>query len=200
MSTDRISNADRRAATRAAVLEATIAAIVQFGYTGASVTRIAEISGFTRGAQAHYFKSKANMVGEALLYLQERRSREIVEGLGARATHDTLSQLETIWQTFASDLYVAATELHVAARSDAELREVLIPVEREINQRMRSAMGLVLGADTHPDALLTEVADLILNSMRGMAVQQQLQSSPRRARRQLATLARAVDALLNQDS
>src|SRR5690625_7973852 len=64
------TNAERRATTRAAILNATIDALYRFGYAGAASTRIAELSGFTCCAQKNHFDTKANMVAEGLEHVQ----------------------------------------------------------------------------------------------------------------------------------
>jgi AcrR family transcriptional regulator len=63
----RIPNAERTESTRAALLKATIEAISRYGYQGATSVRIAELSGFTRGAQKHHFDNKAELVSAALV-------------------------------------------------------------------------------------------------------------------------------------
>lgn len=196
MTTARRSNAVRRASTRAAVLEATVEAIVRYGYAGATSTRIAELSGFTRGAQIHHFGSKAAMVTEALLHLQDKLSRELMDKLAESRSRELMPLLEGMWRTFGSDVYLAATELHTAARSDPELRAALLPVEREIGHRMRESLSELLDDGRHSRLRLGEVADLVMNTLRGMAAQLDLQPSSERETRQLATLAAAVEALL----
>ena len=46
---------ERRKATRAAVLEATIESLVTHGYAATTTARVADIAGVSRGAAPHYF-------------------------------------------------------------------------------------------------------------------------------------------------
>lgn len=179
-----------------AVLDATIEAIVRFGYSGATSTRIAEISGFTRGAQIHHFRNKATMVTEALLHLHERLMNDMVGDLEAAARVGIGPMLDALWQSFLDELYTAAAELRVAARSDEELKAVLVPAEREIGRRIRDLLTAILDDGRHPKARLTEIAEHVVNTMRGMAEQHDLVANPERERRQLAVLNEAVTALL----
>ncbi|BBF99059.1 MULTISPECIES: TetR/AcrR family transcriptional regulator [Pseudonocardia] len=190
----RRSNAERRATTRAAVLDATITAIVRYGYRGATSERIAELSGLTRGAQKHHWATKNEMVAEALLHLHDRLMVVTVAELeGASGVRPTL---EALWRSFRSDLFTAATELHLAARIDDELRGVLTEVEREIGRRIRRITTRALDDGVHPPERLDEIGDHVVNVMRGMAFQTSLGARADREQRQLEVLEQAVHGLL----
>ena len=68
----RRTQAERRAATRAALLDATIAGLVEHGYARLTTSQIVDSAGVTRGAQAHYFSTKAELVAEALTHLAHK--------------------------------------------------------------------------------------------------------------------------------
>ena len=73
--TERQSNADRRKASIAAVIEAALKLFVDQGYSATSVDQIAAAAGLTKGAVYFYFKDK-----EALLIeLLERSECELYE-------------------------------------------------------------------------------------------------------------------------
>jgi AcrR family transcriptional regulator len=52
---------ERRAATRGALLDATIDCLVEYGYHGVTTSRVAERAGVSRGAQVHYFPTKTDL-------------------------------------------------------------------------------------------------------------------------------------------
>ena len=112
----RIPNAERTATTRAALLSASIKAITTYGYQGATSERIAELSGFTRGAQKHHFNSKAELVSAALIDLYDRYLADLSSSL-AKSGSDSLDQVVAIlWQSLQNDLWTAALELRIASR------------------------------------------------------------------------------------
>lgn len=195
----RRTNAERRATTRSAVLDATITAIVRYGYRGATSDRIAELSGLTRGAQKHHWANKAEMVAEALLYLHDTLMAVTVAELEQASGDGVRATLEALWRSFQSDLFTAATELHLAARIDDELRVLLIEAEREIGRRIRSITTAALDDGGRSPERLHEIGDHVVNVMRGMAFQASLSSSPERERRQLRVLEQAVHGLLTAD-
>lgn len=196
----RRSNAERRAATRSAVLDATVTAIVRYGYRGATSERIAHLSGLTRGAQKHHWANKAEMVAEALLYLHDKMMVGTVAELEQAAGQGVGPVLEALWRSFQSDLFTAADELHIAARSDDELRALLIEAEREIGRRIRDITTSALEDGRQSPRRLQEIGAHAVNVMRGMAFQSALSPNPERERRQLRVLEQAVRALLQSDS
>ena len=68
----RRTQAERRAATRAALLQAAIDTLVEEGYAAMTTRRVAERAGVSQGTQMHYFPTKTAFVGEALRHLAER--------------------------------------------------------------------------------------------------------------------------------
>lgn len=60
---------ERSAATRAALLDATVACLVDYGYASLTTTRVVERAGVSRGAQVHHFPTKAQLVTEAVRHL-----------------------------------------------------------------------------------------------------------------------------------
>lgn len=194
----RVPNAERRAATRSAVLDATIRAVVEYGYAGATSTRIAELSGYTRGAQMHHFDTKAAMVSEALIHLHENRMKDSLGEL-EEASRDGLNAfLHALWETFQNDLFIAAAELRVAARNDENLRAVLVPAEQRIGRRIREFVSGALDDGRHEPQQLAEVGDHVVNVLRGMAFQQLLHPREARAKQQLVVLEEAVRLLLDE--
>src|SRR5712675_230963 len=62
----RRTQAERRAATRTALLDAAIDCLVAEGYANTTTRRIAERAGLTPGALQHHFVSKAELLGQAI--------------------------------------------------------------------------------------------------------------------------------------
>src|SRR5918995_2056420 len=67
----RRTQAERRAVTRKALLNATIEVLADVGYARLTTADVCTRAGVTRGAQAHYFATKADLVIQALLHLTE---------------------------------------------------------------------------------------------------------------------------------
>jgi AcrR family transcriptional regulator len=168
----RRTQAERRATTRAALLDATIECLVEDGYQGATTTRIVERAGVSRGAQVHHFPTKAELVAEAVLHLAERRSDEFIEEVGAlsaRGRHRFEAILDLLWRIHAGQLFAATAELWVAARTDPDLRARLVDVEREMASRVATNIG-ELFPELSRQRAFREGVETALAAMRGLAL------------------------------
>ena len=184
---------ERSAATRAALLDSTIDCLIAYGYAGTTTTRVAEHAGVSRGAQMHHFQRKAPLVVAALLHLAERRRDELLQRAVEEPAADPAKALDLLWTTFSGPLFTAALELWMAARTDPELREALLPVEREIGRGARKAARDLCG-------ISTEAVELAANAMRGIALQQLLEPSEQRLNRQLGFLKTVLGQHLERET
>ena len=121
----RRTQAERRATTRAALLDATIDVLVERGYAGLTTTAVCERAGVTRGAQAHYFATKGELVVQALSHLTDKLVAELVSkplnvGDGPLEQYGVL--LNRLWEIFSGPVSFAQLELFTAARTDDDLR------------------------------------------------------------------------------
>jgi AcrR family transcriptional regulator len=168
----RRTQAERRASTRGALLEATIDCLVEFGYGDTTTTRIVERAGVSRGAQVHHYPTKADLVAEAVAHLAKRRTAEFFEEVTERdltARTRITAMLDEIWAVHSSPLFAASMELIVAARTDRELRERFAEVDREVNREI--VTGIVgLTGKRAPDPAVREAMDAGLAAIRGLAL------------------------------
>jgi AcrR family transcriptional regulator len=123
--TERRTQAQRRSATRTAILEAAVSCLVEHGYAGTTTRRIAETAGVSAGALKHHFDSKAELLGETRRMLTERAGEELLRQLPSDAPTirvRTERLLDATWELYKGPLLQAALELLMAARSDPKLR------------------------------------------------------------------------------
>jgi len=162
---------ERRETTRAALLDATIECLIEYGYAGVTTLRVVEHAGVSRGAQVHHFPTKAQLVAEAVGRLARRMSDELARELatlptGARRLDAVLDRL---WQMHSGALFQAALELWVAARTDDELRAHLIELEHEINSTIRKGSADLFGDFAVGPSFRGNV-EVALATMRGLAL------------------------------
>jgi AcrR family transcriptional regulator len=168
----RRTQAERRASTRAALLDATIDCLVEEGYANTTTTRIVERAGVSRGAQVHHFPTKAELVADAVRHLSRKRAAELHDEIGKFSPSDRAGAdqaLELLWKLHNGPLYSASSELFVAARTDPELRERLAEVEKEVTAEVYAAAGDSFSEFADPRAM-RDWLDLSLASMRGLAM------------------------------
>ena len=174
----RRTQAQRRAATRAALVRATVEALVELGYAGTTTQEVQRRAGVSRGALTHHFATKSELVLAAVDELYEEFSRSVREaaaGLPAEPTARVREGIELVWQRFHGTLFVATMELWTAARTDPELRAALLPHERRLGAQLRRLAIDVFGEDVarHPRA--EALYQVLLTSMRGQAMTYALQ-------------------------
>jgi AcrR family transcriptional regulator len=138
----RTPQGERTRAMRLRLMEATVDCLVELGWAGTTTTVVSKRAGVSRGAQLHHFPSKQDLVVAAVGHLTERRREEMTSAAAdLPAQGRTRAVLEILSQQFVSPVFFAALELWVAARTDADLRREVAPLERRV------------GRDTHAYAV-----------------------------------------------
>jgi len=189
----RRTQAERRATTRGALLDATIDVLVDHGYSGLTTTIVCERAGVTRGAQAHYFATKADLVVQALAHLTDRLVAELVAtpldvAEDARGQYAVL--LNRLWEIFSGPVSQAQLELFVAARTDAELHRQLVQFDATVIETLRDAAvrvapGLAERPEFH-NVMTTAIATIRgLRMLRAVASERAVQRAWAPARDQL---------------
>jgi AcrR family transcriptional regulator len=174
------TQAERREHTRELLLEATIECLVELGYARTTVQEICLRAGLSRGAQQHHFTTKAELMATALQHLFARLSQEV------QAAAERLppgpgrisAGIDLLWQAYSGTLSTAAMELWVAARTDPELRAILLPVDRALGH---ATLELYRHAAAETDEkILEKVLLLTVNLTRGLALDAMLGGDPAR--------------------
>ncbi len=147
---------ERSLATRAALLDAAIECLVDRGYAATTTIETARRAGVSRGAQLHHFPTKARLLATAVEHLFDRRRSEFLEAFAAidPRTDRLDAAVDLLWSMFQGPVFVAWTELWVAARTDPELAATMITVERRFTAETRTMFTEMFPAEPGADALL----------------------------------------------
>ncbi|TIC86800.1 TetR/AcrR family transcriptional regulator [Nocardioides sp. GY 10113] len=193
----RRTQAERRATTRGALLDATIDVLVEHGYAGLTTVAVCERAGVTRGAQAHYFATKAELVVEALSHLTDRLVADLAAkplaspdggAGGPRAQYAAL--IDRLWEIFSGPVSLAQLELLAAARTDEDLRRHLTRFERAVMTTLgdgaRQAAPHLVDRPEFGAAMATTIATIRgLRMMRAVASERAVRRHWLAAREQL---------------
>ncbi len=163
------TQAERRAETRTALLDATIECLVTHGYAKTTTGRIAELAGVSRGAQIPYFRSRAELLGAAVTHLAEQRMAS-VRARFADASASVEELLDATWDEHQGRVFDATLELWVASRTDPELRKTMARVERDVAATIGREVSAALGSQAGPE--FTEDLVFALAAIRGLALLQ----------------------------
>lgn len=189
----RTPQGERSRAMRTRLLDATIACLVEHGWSGTTTTVVSERAGVSRGAQLHHFPTKQALVVAAVEYIARRRREE----LEAAARHlprrrRTRAVLGILSEQFTSPVFLAALELWVAARTDDALREAVGPLEQRIGRETHHQAVTLLGVDESAGDV-RELVQATLDLLRGLGLADTLGDDSRRRTRILDAWARALD-------
>ena len=131
----RRTQAERRAATREALLDAAIDCLVDEGYAGTTTRRIAERAGVSLGALQHHFASKVELLGQVRRHITTKWAEELL----AKVPPSTVPiqernerLLDDAWESYKGRYFQAALELVVAARTNPKLRETGVDAVRHL--------------------------------------------------------------------
>jgi AcrR family transcriptional regulator len=162
---------ERSAATRRALLDATIDCLIELGYEKSTTTEISERALLSRGAHQHHFETRAKLFAAAAERLAMRSYEELereVERL-PRGPEHTRELLDVLWRTFNGPLYQVVVDLSVHARTDPELRASLKPIEVMMRRKAVPLMHSLFAADCDA-AELASVVVMVLATIRGLVL------------------------------
>jgi AcrR family transcriptional regulator len=168
----RRTQAERRAATRTALLDASIACLVDEGYANTTRRQIIERAGVTAGALHHHFGGMPQLLSESVRHLRAQIAQEML----AQGPPDAPSLvgrmeqlLDRIWAMRTGPLFQAQGELLIAARTDAGLRETLVDVQHELTG-LSAAATAVLFPELSDQPGFPPVIDTAQAAIRGLAL------------------------------
>ena len=154
---------------RAAICDATIAALAEVGYAETSLNRVAAMAAFSKGAVQHHFPTKEDLIAATLdaLLLRTVQSR----AAQPKSVEDALLEA---WQRFINTpAYRALMEVLNAARTDAALRQRiasdLVDWGQKLDQQSLSRFQAVSGNGEDVVMLL----NMTRSFMRGLLIQEQ---------------------------
>jgi len=168
----RRSQRERRETTHRALLEATVACLVERGHAGTTTPEICRRAGVSQGALFKHFASKAELLAAAAEDLFAHLIDEFRVALPDLAGEPDRAEAAVwrLWEVFALPRLRAAFELYNAARTDADLRASLAPVAARHGQNLRQhARDLFPGAaERNPD--FDAVVGLAVSALQGAAL------------------------------
>lgn len=194
--TPRRRQADRREATRAALIRAAIDTVSECGYAGATAARIAARARVTRGALQHHFGTIHDLLVEVVRYVSQELVGEIEAEISARDSldHRINAIADRYWQVYGGADYFALIEIWMGSRSNDALRARIETLMKQITEK-RNDYWRALLADYHlTDDEIDTMRGALLATVRGAAVHRMFSQDDARAVRQIRfAFARAQD-------
>ncbi|HEY0814979.1 MAG TPA: TetR/AcrR family transcriptional regulator [Pseudonocardia sp.] len=166
---------ERTATSRARILDAAVACLVESGYAGATTLRIQARAGVSRGRLLHHFPSRDELLVAASRHLTTERLRSTEERVRSLSRGLTGAQrldrwVELTWEAFSEPHFWAAVELWTAARTNEGLRRSLLHEERAVGAAIRAGADAFYGPQLVANPRYPQVRELLLTSMRGVGL------------------------------
>lgn len=170
---------DRSRATRQRLLESAVTCLAETGWTGSTVSVVAEYAGVSRGAAQHHFPTREDLFTAAVEYVGEERSRAL-RGLPSESTvHEAV---RAIVDLYTGPLFRAALQLWVAASQEPQLGPRVRELEARFGRESHRMAVELLDADESVPGVRETVQGL-LDMARGLGLANLLtDDSARRAR------------------
>jgi AcrR family transcriptional regulator len=179
---------ERTAAMRARLIEATLATLLDTGYSGTTLVGIAKAAGVTRGALNHHFESKDDLVVAAVSSLLTNTSSEI-RGYAKSVQDGTLSLpgfLDRLWELFSGPFFMVTLEHLTASRHNPLLKTRLVLLTRDFHRALDETWSSFFTTKELQHPGLETVLNATLCLLRGMGVQTVLRDDPAYYKRLLA--------------
>ena len=180
------------------ILDAAVEVMLEQGYSGASTVQIQERAGVSRGRLLHHFPSRDALLIAAAQHVARARVGELPAEESWPTDPGTRIDaiVERMALTFTQGYFWAATELWIAARTHTELRDALLPGEREIARAIRIAMDGFFGPDLCARDGYEDVREVLFTSLRGMALTTSFDPREEPTRRHVERLKRLARSVL----
>lgn len=150
----------KAARTRLTILEAAAECLIEKGYSGLTTVEIIARAKVSRGAMHHHFSNRAELLSGLIDFILHRRLERfladyIAQIEGSHRADAVAVATEVHWTSLKTPEFTAYLELLMAARTDAQLADLLIPATRafetEWMNEMKRAMPQV---SDQPEAML----------------------------------------------
>jgi AcrR family transcriptional regulator len=187
---------DRSRATRARLLESAITCLADLGWSASTVAVVAEHAGVSRGAAQHHFPTREALFMAALEHVTSERGAQMRRELGERRSEmDTRAVVDLVFDLFSGTFFRAALMLWVAAASEPQLRDQVVPLEARIGREIHRVVVDLLGVDEHVPGV-RETVQATLDLARGLGLANLLTDDTPRRTRIAEQWAQVLDATL----
>jgi AcrR family transcriptional regulator len=186
--------AEKSAMTRSAILEATIQCLLELGYANTTTALIANYAGVSRGAMMHHFPSRISVMRAVIDYLHMLRLQEYrdlmadIDDPQSTLTDKAIREsVEAAWRYVNLPSFLAYQEMLAASRTDAELRQIIEPVEKDFEKQFLNTVKVVF-PHWQNLARLEGAHDMVQFLMKGMALSHMSVRKNARAKRVMTYL------------
>ncbi|MFE3887051.1 TetR/AcrR family transcriptional regulator [Streptomyces lydicus] len=190
---------ERSRATRLKLLEAAVSCLAERGWSGSTVSVVAERAGVSRGAAQHHFRTREDLFTAAVEHVAEKRQgavKAVARNLPpAGSVARTWIIVEELVGLYTGPLFRAALHLWVAASDEEQLRDRVTALEAKVGREAHHTAVTLLDADEAVPGVRETVQGL-LDMARGLGLANLLTDDTARRDRVVEQWAKIIDGLL----
>lgn len=159
----------RALATRRKVLDATVEALVEQGYSGTTTQEVCRRAGISRGTLQYHYPTRPELLIAALEHVLSTVVQEFLARHAAQQpAPDALIGL--MWREWQGPALTAWLELAVAARTNDELREPMRIAMLRFDELVRAAFAQLVPGEAIPVPFREHGPFFIFALLNGLAV------------------------------
>ncbi|MBE0693293.1 MAG: TetR/AcrR family transcriptional regulator [Aquamicrobium sp.] len=189
------------AATRRRLLDAAVECLIELGVAGTTTLAVQHRAGVSRGALLHHFPNHAVLLAASVAELVARNEKAVaLSRLGLHEAGDPLEgAIRAVAFAASQPAALAELELWAVARTDETLRQAVIAAERAARRDLDRVYSELFGRWSGSEAY-DEAISLTLHFIRGLAISENIRTSPQRRDRLIAAWTAAMRPMLEGDS
>lgn len=188
------TQAERRAETRRALLDAAIEILMNAGLAKCSLGVVAKQAGLTTGAVQHHFKTKTALI---LAVIEERlfgaeRVRPLEELADKPLEEACRILVDQQWGFYGDPKYIAIWDIILGARNDEDIQSVILNWQQRSIAALENAM-MAAFRNHAPSKQLVQSVQYFMNAhLRGLALLRTVDPNEAEVKRQLDWLAQSL--------
>ncbi len=175
--TQRRTQAERRDATRAIILEASSKILRKRGLNGLRTLEVAALAGVSQGAQFHHFPNKKELVLATIEYVNQIALAASLKRAENLNTGDDVikSILDDAREFFFSDYFFMELAVGFTGEDDSDTQKEVRELILKTRSKVESAWSKRLTQMNMPEQVASDILALTLSMVRGFAIRSLLE-------------------------
>lgn len=196
------TQAERSAATRAELIEATIELLLEKGLNNCSLAAVAKCAGLTTGAVQHQFKTKAKLMRAVIAErLFSAEPSVIAKELSALRLEDRCRSLVALqWSFYRQPEYLAIWEIILGAKTDKDIQDEIAVWQHSATQAHEDAIRTLLADCNLTDSTIRSLQYFLNSHLRGLAMLRTVQNDQAIVEEQIELLSRTILSLVKDQT
>jgi AcrR family transcriptional regulator len=171
----------KRSEFRVVVLEAVITCLAESGYAKTTTELIAAKARVSRGTMLHRFPTRQALIEAAIEYAFFKRMQNLVSALNALTEDERVQQnlgIVRSWEQYSTTAYRAYLELHIASKTDGDLRKNFVPRAKLYDRIWRREIFRVFPEWSKDKETLDRCSEFVRAALEGLALNSDVWDDP----------------------